>query len=344
MNVAVICFTINGYILAEKIEAVLASENDNVRVYTKSRYLEGKGVNVNEPLKDWAEKIFASEDAIIFIGAAGICVRTVAPFAESKKYDPAVIVFDEKGKFCIPLLSGHLGGANELALRLCEKLDSVPVLTTATDVNGLFAVDVFAKKNGLMIADMTLAKEVSAALLSGEKVGFISEMPVKGTLPEGLTKEEAELGIYVGIHKDIQKFKKTLYLIPETVYAGIGCKRGTPENNINELVKNVFDEEEIQPEALAGVASCDIKKDEKGLLDFAKSIGKEPVFFSTEELMSLEGDFTSSEFVKSVTGADNVCERAAVLSSHGGRLIHKKTGRGGVTVALALREKEIYFE
>lgn len=112
---------------------------------------------------------------MIFIGACGIAVRSIAPFVASKKTDPAVLVVDECSRFVISLLSGHLGGANELAGTAAKILDAMPVVTTATDLHQCFAVDVFAKKNDCGILNMKGAKEVSAALLAGEKAGFFSD-------------------------------------------------------------------------------------------------------------------------------------------------------------------------
>ena len=347
MDAAVICFTLNGYILAQKVKKLFDEKKDNAEIYTKSQYLKGfEGREVSVPLKDWAGEMFKTRDALVFIGACGICVRSIAPFVGSKKTDPAVIVMDERGKYCIPLLSGHLGGANALAEELSLALGSQAVLTTATDVNGLFAVDVFAKENGLFISDMALAKEISAALLSGQKAGFESEFPLKGNIPEELDGEDKSLslGIYVGIYKNKSPFKKTLFLIPEVLCAGIGCRRGKSEEEIEELYLQVLEEEEIFPEALCGAASIDLKKDEAGLKAFSEKRKVDLTTYSADELLKVRGDFSSSEFVSSVTGADNVCERSAVLLSAGGRLIHKKTARDGVTVALALKNKEIYFE
>ncbi|MBM6685952.1 cobalamin biosynthesis protein CbiG, partial [Faecalicatena contorta] len=124
---------------------------------------------------------------IVFIGAAGIAVRLIAPYIRDKFTDPAVLVLDEGGRFVIPLLSGHVGGANDLARFLARATGAEAVITTATDVNGRFAVDVFAKKCGLVLTDRTKAKDISARILKGEKVGFYSEFPVLGRVPEELT-------------------------------------------------------------------------------------------------------------------------------------------------------------
>ena len=145
-------------------------------------------------LSAWAGERFGDSDGLIFIGACGIAVRAIAPYIRDKKTDPAVLAADEKGRFVIPLLSGHLGGANELAERLAAGLakSGIPaqaVLTTATDVNRRFAVDVFAKEHGLVLDQMKLAKEISAAVLAGEPVGLFSDFPFSGPVPEGLYKD-----------------------------------------------------------------------------------------------------------------------------------------------------------
>lgn len=158
------------------------------------------------------EEAFGSCDALIFIAAAGIAVRKIAPSVRDKFTDPAVLSIDECGQYCVPLLSGHVGGGNALARRVSALIGAVPVISTATDLNGVFAVDLFAVRNQLIISDRRLAKEISAALLRGEPVGFFSEFPVGGMLPEGLYQE--------GAHQE-SLYSKGVYqesLYPEGVY------------------------------------------------------------------------------------------------------------------------------
>ena len=361
MKTAIICFTINGYITAKRVRDALSCFGDEAELFTKSRFLdEEDAVCVDIPLRDWTFRMFSEKDAIIFIGAAGICVRAVSPFLQDKRYDPAVIVIDEKGRFCIPLLSGHIGGANELALKTAGAIEALPVITTATDINGLFAVDVFADRNSLKISDMALAKEVSARLLAGGKVGFTSELPFKGSLPDGLVYiplktddlqnpdpenvcDIPDQGIYIGIFMDKSPYKETLFLVPQILFAGIGCKRGKTYEEINALYDMVTEEEHINPLSLGGAASVDLKADEQGIKDFCRKKYIPFNTYSAEELLSVEGKFTASEFVKSVTSVDNVCERAAVRMS-GGKLVCPKSAREGVTLALAVKYREIRFE
>lgn len=138
-------------------------------------------------LKAWCGQRFQDSDAVIFIGACGIAVRTIAPFLKSKTTDPAVLVIDEAGQFVISLLSGHIGGANEFAAAVAAQIGAVPVITTASDVNGKIAVDVFARKNHLGISSMKAAKDMAAAILRGESVGVYCTGIIEGAIPPELT-------------------------------------------------------------------------------------------------------------------------------------------------------------
>lgn len=355
MNIAIISFTQNGFLLSAKIAGVLEKEMGCcVKQYVKGNYLEKSGgILVDVSLATWTEKMFETQEGIIFIGASGIAVRGIAPWVQDKRYDPAVLVLDEKGEFCIPLLSGHLGGANELAMLLSKQLGARAVITTATDVNARFAVDVFAKENGLVISDMRMAKEVSAKLLHGENVGVYSELEVLGELPEGLlncakmlNKAEVvpDLGIHIGVHKDRSPFQRTLYLIPDQIVLGIGCRKGTDKDTIAALIIEVLSEKKLFVEGIQCVCSIDLKKDELGILQYCKEYKLDFVTYSSEELSQIPGEYTASAFVNSVTGVDNVCERSASLGSGFGNLIVKKRVKNGVTVALAIADRSVHFE
>ncbi len=346
MNLAIVCFTLNGFILSKQIKEAMEKKGHKVVLFTKSRYLQEEDAFVmEESLKAWTEKRFADKDAILFVGATGIAVRSIAPFIKSKKEDPAVIVLDEGGNYCISLLAGHIGGANEWTLQIAEAVGASPVITTATDVNHLFAVDVFAKKNDLHIADMSIAKEISAALLHREAVGFVSDFPCKGKIPEELNcdSKNNKLGIYIGIKEDKKPFERTLQLIPSCVTLGVGCKRNMEEKMIERRFLELLEERKISLKAIHSVASIDLKADEKGLKDFSEKFNLPFVTFSAEELLELEGEFSSSGFVKSITGVDCVCERAALKKS-GGKLFQKKSAGEGVTLAMAVEDRSVYFE
>ena len=365
MRIAGICFTQSGRKLAERVNTLLLNDAFEEPVYT-DWYCKGRKFHkddsifsiVTEPMHEWSGDRFRDSDVIIFIGAAGIAVRAIAPHVRDKRHDPAVIVLDEQGKFCISLLSGHIGGANDMVRFMSGRLGSVPVITTATDVNDLFAVDEYAAKNNMTISSMTYAKEVSAALLSGDPVGFDTGFQVKGPLPEGiywadkLDKARADrtghgdegtsLGFYISPSFSRVDFDHSLWLIPKCLVIGVGCRRGTPVSKIEKLVNHVLWENSLFTEAIASVASIDLKKDEPGLIELCRRLDVPFHTFPAEQLASLQGSFTPSEFVEKTTGVDNVCERSAVCDG-GGQLIIRKTGEDGVTCAVALLDRSIEF-
>ena len=372
MKIAIISFSQSGYRLSEMLYWVLKERSYEVASYTKSKYTKKvldesqldedsqdfRSVKqfakpVDESIKEWTGRRFEDCDAIVFVGACGIAVRSIAPFVKSKKIDPAVVVVDEQGQFAISLLSGHIGGANELTEEIAEILRAQPVITTATDLNDKFAVDVFAKKNGCFIADMELAKEISAALLAGKEVGFVSDFPWLGEIPDELKlcqkedEEKPEIGICVTTGYLEHPFVHTLYLIPRVITTGLGCKKGTDKETVESVVRRACDELLIPSVAMEQVASIDLKKEEAGILEYCKERKIPFITYTAEELQEVEGTYASSQFVENVTGVDNVCERAALLGSSKdgkGRLIQRKYAKDGVTVALAMKKWSVNFE
>ncbi len=352
MKIAVIGFTQNGLKLEKKLKPILEKLGHEARFFVKSKYIEKVSPGeelVNDSLQEWGEKWIPGQEGIIFIGAAGIAVRTMAPYVKSKRTDPAVVVIDEKGQFVISLLSGHLGGANQLTEEIAEHLAAIPVITTATDVNHKFAVDVFAKKNHLWISDMTLAKEVSARILRGERLtagmgtGFRKGEKIFNC-PELILEERDSPDGRKGSFWIQVEEGKILHLFPQNLVLGVGCRRGITEEKIEETVEKVLDKYEINSHRIKKIASIDLKKEEPGLVAAAKHWKLPFETFSSEELQKTEGEFSCSAFVNQITGVDNVCERSAVLGSRGGVLLIKKQAREGVTVACALEEWSVEGE
>ena len=353
MKIALISFTGEGARTCSKIAVGLKSIGYECSAFGKNLFAEEAGIlALGNSLDEWTAETFSKNDALIFVGACGIAVRAIAPYIKDKTVDPAVIVVDEKGKYAISLLSGHLGGANDLTWEIAEIIGAEPVITTATDLNQLFAVDDWAKKNHLRIGDMRLAKEISAAILNGEIIGVSGEFPIEGELPEQLryvseanrgkvlfTGEYPKIGFRISIFEEDGPFDKTLYLIPQTVTIGMGCRKGVSFEAVEELLTQVLKEQKLSVKAIEKLCSIDIKKEEVALKQLADKLGVPLQVFSAEELEQLTGEFTSSEFVNQITGVDNVCERAAVLGSQG-ELIVKKQSRNGVTIAMAYRTEK----
>ena len=368
MEIALISFTGAGANTCRRVADGLAEKGHSCSSWGKEPFAAEAGVQpLACSLEEWTKASFADSDALVFIGACGIAVRSVAPFIKDKLKDPAVIAADEKGYFAISLLSGHVGGANELAREIASILGAVPVITTATDINGCFAVDEWAQKNQLKITDRVLAKEISASILKGEMIGVYSDTPITGSLPgqlrevstpigagetdtvgagetdvDGARKmvEAPKLGFRVSMHTDAGgPFDKTLHLVPKTITVGIGCRKGIDPDSAAQLLDEVFRDNSLSFDAIEKFCSIDIKKGEAALWQLANRFGVPLEFYSAEELKEAQGEFTPSKFVKQVTGVDNVCERAAVLGSRGSLMI-KKQARNGVTIAVAVRKEE----
>ncbi|WP_407461473.1 cobalt-precorrin 5A hydrolase [Methanobrevibacter sp.] len=344
MKVSIIAFTDNGMEIAYKLSNSLSEDNDVD--FTRC----GKGA-----LSTWTEEHFSTNDALIFIGAIGIALRAIAPYIKTKTKDPAVVVVDELGQFSIPILSGHIGGANELALQISEDLGSIPVITTATDINNVFAIDTWAKSQGLHILNPECIKLVSSKLLKGKSVHIKSDYPIGGNLPKNVylndledsdeTNEE-KYDVIIS-HYDLKDEygNDTLLLVPQVIAVGIGCRKDISFEAIESSILNILEKENYHILAINALASIDKKANEKGILEFGKKYDLPFNTYSAEELNSLEGDFTKSEFVKSVVEVDNVCERSAIMESNGQSISRKDTCDGvGVTVALAINDPNISWE
>ena len=290
-------FTDRGRALAERLFALWPG--------ARPEYRE-KG----EPLGEWTGRSFAKKRPVLFIGACGIAVRAIAPFVRDKLSDSPVLVMDEQGRHVIPILSGHIGGANALALEIARLVGADPVITTATDVNHLFAVDVFAKMNGLRITDRDGIRRVSARLLQNGRLHVFVEgdASLRNGMPAELIpcrREEADL------------------VVLTSDGAPDGPARVAPRDGLRDRV--------------CAIASIDRKADEQGLIDLAALLGVPFLTFSAETLKEMQGDFAGSAFVSRTVGVDNVCERAAAAAADGGELIIRKTAGDGITAAVARR-------
>ena len=246
------------------------------------------------------------------MGACGIAVRAIAGHVSDKRIDPAVICVDEAARYVIPILSGHIGGANRLAVRLARELHAEPVVTTATDVNGRFSVDAWASEHNMALSDMGIAKRVSAEILSRDipvfidRDGFTGEKPEAMRLPNGLYwDKEGELGVCISIY-DRHPFDQTLLLIPRVLRIGIGCRRGIGQDSIASAVDALFARHKLRQEAIAEAASIDVKSDEAGLAAFCHNRHWPVRFYYAQALRDVPGTFNGSGFVMQTVGVDNV--------------------------------------
>ena len=318
MRIKILYFTDKGKALAEKIKEGL-SGHDAVIV--------PKGV----PIAFVCGDAFADKEALVFVGAAGIAVRAIAPYVRDKLTDPPVIVTDENGNFVIPILSGHVGGANSLALEVAEVLEAQPVITTATDVSGAFSVDLFARENDLRIANREGIAKVSSSALEGKPVTIcIKDYPPEEPVDVLIADEKAAEGL-----KDSAK----IALCPKRYAIGMGCRRGKSYEELRTFAEEVLRKNGIDINDAGCIASIDVKKDEGGLKRLSEAWRMPLITFEAGLLARADGDFGHSDTVLEKVGVDNVCERAAVLAAGRGSQIRvKKTARNGMTIAVAERK------
>lgn len=337
MKADIISFTDRGNKLNRMIAGLLSE-------YQVVSWGRGQGLSRYSSLPAFAGEVFPHTNALVFIGGAGIAVRAIAPHLCGKGTDPAVLVLDEAGRFVVPILSGHIGGANALAEKLAGRLGACAVITTATDVNGVFSPDEWAAQRGCVIPDTREIKTVSAALLRGEPVGFHCDFPIEYPLPDGLIAEgHSAHGIVVTIEPGRQDFTNTLRIVPKCVHLGIGCRKGVDTMQMEVFVRETLRAHGISADAVKCVSSIDLKKEEPALISLGKKMDRPFHVHSAEELNRAPGVFESSAFVKSITGTDNVCHRAAVLSGGDGRILIEKTTGEGMTLAAVSEEWRAVF-
>ncbi len=300
-------------------------------------------------LQDFIKNAFSKKLPILFISSCGIAIREISPFVKDKFLDSPVLVMDEKSKYIIPLLSCHLGGANKIAKKLSQKLSAIPVITTATDVQEKFRIDVFAKNNGLKILNRDGIKKISSKILNDEIVNIFIDEKINYSkldipkcfkiISQNEFSDFENLKIDVRIDFTSEKQNCLLHLSPKLYCVGIGCKKNKSFEELYDFLKITFCKNNLQLEDIKSISSINIKKDEMGLLVLSQFLNVPFYTFSAEELNNVKGNFESSDFVKATTGVSNICERAAKLSSgEDGKIILKKTVYNGMTLAVAKQE------
>ena len=383
MKLAIISFTENGIKLSKTVAKRLSGHK--VTLYTKcSRYTaeDLKVQRVKESLQVWTAQRMAEGDALLFIGACGIAVRAIAPNLTDKLHDVPVLVMDEEGQYVIPILSGHVGGANELAREFADLMDARPVITTATDVQKKFAVDLFAKRNHLEIMNKDGIAKVSAKALAGEQLTIaVRAQNIECYHPkfcevceEDFTEAENQLLREASMHKQDQEVcgvelplrlvpyvknqqidivvsempdnkNALIWLRPKRYVVGMGCRKNKASEELLAFYQETLEQAMVEPGEVYALASIDKKKDEPGLLAISERM-RIPFFTYTAEELNRVGECVhSSEFVKAQVGVDNVCERAAIAGcGANGTLIYEKQAFDGMTIAIAERNWSVILD
>jgi cobalt-precorrin 5A hydrolase len=350
MKTAVVSLTLRGAELAFKIGRQMKTDIYMKKQFTEKYVLNDKNALIH-PVTDFStliEKLFKNYDALVFVMACGIVVRSIAPYIKDKVSDPAVLVVDEKGQHVISLLSGHIGGANKLANDVAQMTGGVPVITTATDINDVIAFDMFATKNNCQIENLKDLKYISSELVNGGKVGFYTDCSVRGIWPGNVIEDQPPGNFKYGVALTNElnipyKAEKLLALRPKNLVLGIGCRKGTPVQLIASAVEDFLRRNNKSLLSVKYLASIDLKKEETGIVEFCVRKGLEFRTFSAEAIKSIEDKFDLSLFVKKSVGVGSVSEACAVLGGDNARLICPKTIYKAITLALAEEERVFYL-
>lgn len=334
IDTAIYALTAKGAQTARKIAEFIPAH-----CFVLQRYA-GKGDVPFTSLSDTLADKFSVYNGHIFVAASGIVVRSVAPFLKSKAEDPAVVVLDQDGRFAISLISGHLGGANELARMLADRIGATPVITTATDCAGVPSIDLIARENGLVIGDISLIKHINSALLDGNTVpvydpeNFLSLQGLDDFFYRVSRIGELRGSSIVVDWRTHVLPEKVLPLYPQCLTLGVGCRRGVPAGEILEHIRTVLSDNGIASRSISCMGTIDAKADEPGLIEAAEVLGLELKFFSAAELDEIKVANPSGLVMKHM-GVGGVCEAAAMKLAEATGLLVSKSKSARVTVALA---------
>lgn len=343
--IAIIAITPGGAELARR----LARELPHSAVFTPTRLARGGDQAFHQPLAEILPELFAQARGLVCIMAAGIVVRLLAPHLKNKAEDPAVVVMDEAGQFAVSLLSGHLGGANDLARQAAAAVGAQAVITTATDVNGLMAWDDIARREQLAIEPLSNIRRLNSLLLERRPIALVDRrqrishyfLPHSGVTPVANFAEAMQsqfAGQVFVTHRVLGRVgapDNLLLLRPRDLVVGIGCNRDTSAAEIEAAVLAEFAAAFLAPASIAALATIEDKADEAGLLAFAEKLGVPLRLFSAGQLNAVEAPSPPSPHALEAVGAKGVCEPAALAASGARALLIKKKKRGNVTLAVA---------
>lgn len=326
MKIAYFWLTSQGELLAEKLQSKLGG--------------------IIEPKENFSETVkrdFYCFDALVFITATGIAVRMIAPLLEKKTKDPAIVVLDHKGQYAISLLSGHIGGANRLTHQIASLIGAIPVITTATDTEGVIAFDEVAKYNKLAIENIDVLKHISGALLEGNQVEVISDIEIedKSNNPQIILTNISQSKYRVIIsdkQTEITDKSYTLYLRPKSLVVGIGCKRNTECEHLEECFEEFLKTYGYSKQSVSKIATIKIKENENAIQNLCDKYGYSLEIVSDKEILECDYPFEKSEFVESITGLPSVAEACSYIASDCGEVLTGKVKYSGVTLAVCRKK------
>ena len=348
MKIAILAITGNGTRLGCRLRDALPDS----RLYLPPKWVDAcTGPLTPFPgcLRELVVQLWRDADALVFIMATGIVVRLVAPLLESKEKDPAVVVMDDGGNFAVSLLSGHLGGANELAAKCAAATGAIPVITTATDVNGLPSFDMLAKDQGWAIDDLSRVKVLNALLLEKARIAVVDSTGLVEQLFCGRGNLTYHVDFTAALRSGARGFlfvtnrslppqlqhPALLVLRPKNLVLGVGCNSGTSADEIEEVVLFNLKRQFLSIRSVTCIATAAAKRNEPGLAQFAENHALPVCCYESSDLNAVSSPSPPSRHALEAIGATGVAEPAAILASHGGKLLLKKVKSGNVTLAIA---------
>lgn len=339
-----LAITKNGVNIGNKLIEIFP----NWDLYAPSKLQNGRKINwYNEPTSEKLIELFKNYEGLICIFSLGAVIRLISPCLKDKRIDPAVVVIDDKANFVISVLSGHLGGANELTQNVAQKLNSTPVITTAADVNKTIAVDLIGKNLGWKIEDDSNVTKISAHMVNEEKIGvyqdagqrkWYEKLPSNVFIFESLDelKKSNSKGYLIISDKNIDEcFSKDAVIYrPPTLVIGIGLHWDTPKQTIEEGIKKTLSKFNLNYKSIAKLASIKKPKDVPALIDLGKEMKIPMEFVDRDELAQVPAP-NPSEMVKSYEGTSSVSEAAAIKVSKGDLIVEKQKFPPNLTIAVA---------
>nr|WP_321487705.1 precorrin-4 C(11)-methyltransferase [uncultured Draconibacterium sp.] len=336
--------------------SIIITHSDKGQALAEKLLKSGFGAKIARSPKNY-EVIWSENEALIFIGALGICVREIAPFLKDKKTDPAVINIDANGQFVQPVVSGHIGGANQLATDIANLLGATPVVTTVSDTLGLWALDVLPRKYNWELECGDKLTHLMAMFINGKKTALLLEVRDKGTLAL-----ETEAPSHVDVYFKAEDIKvedysvvlavtpfiydfgnKAIFYRPKVLQLGLGCQRDLSFAEFEKELIAELQEKGISTASIKSLGTVALKANEKAFLELAKKWDVELHTFDGETL-SKQNIPNPSEKVSEITGSFGVAEAAAMQLSANNLLIEKTKAKAGdkhFTYAVAInRENE----
>ena len=346
-KVSVLAITKNGINIGERLKELFP----NWDIFVPSKLSnENKSITwYSEPTSDKIIELFKNSNALICLFSLGAVIRLIAPYLKDKKTDPAVIVIDDKTNFVISVLSGHIGGANELTQEISEKLNALPVITTAADVNKTIAVDLVGREFGWKIDDETTVTKISAHMVNAEPIGVFQQT--------GNKKWYKELPKNVTIYNSLEELKKSnskAHLIisdtiidnelaqesviyrPQSLVIGIGLHWDTTKDTIKDGIEHCLKKFNLSSKCIAKLVSIKKPEDVQGLIDLGKEMQIPVEYVNREELAEIITPNPSST-VKAFEGTASVSEAAAIKVSNGELIVEKQKFPPNLTIAIARR-------